>query len=236
MIPWDERPNQVWIMGKYAHYFHNGDQRVYDMDFWQRAHDELSKEFPGFQFVGAIEDKRSDEDKEKWGPIPSVVHNFGTLNRTEFTKAFGNSRLMMGMGAPTLSPSPYQALAMVRKSVQNNAHSQAVPFANPHKLRDDGKNSDDHTWSFVQHESLERVPEPYVYQVQAFNYTSFVNTIRTALRTPIGQCRFERMKDEVVQRRLAAFVTHDWYSEAKKLLDRRLNGTFESDTVGLFEL
>jgi len=27
----------------------------------------------------------------------------------------------------------------------------------------------------------------YVYQVEAFNYESFVNTIRKALTTPIGQ-------------------------------------------------
>lgn len=135
-------------MGKFAHYFHNGDQMVYDMDYYQRAHDELSKEFEGFQFVGAIEDSRSQEDKDKWGPIPSVIKNVGKLNREEFEHAFGQSKLMLGIGAPPLSPSPYQALA------------KAVPFANPHKLRAGGDGGNDRDWSFVQHESLERVPEP----------------------------------------------------------------------------
>jgi len=105
-------------MGKYAHYFHNGHQQVYDMDMWERAHNELSKEFPGFEFMGAIEDKRSEEEKQKWGPIPKVINNVGRLNKTEFLRAFGSSKLMVGLGAPTLSPSPYQALAKVSISMR----------------------------------------------------------------------------------------------------------------------
>lgn len=100
-------------MGKYAHYFHNGDQQVFDMDFYERAHNELSKEFPGFEFAGAIQDKRNDEEKEKLGPISKVIRNVGKLNRTEFEHEFGQSKLMIGIGAPTLSPSPFQALAKV---------------------------------------------------------------------------------------------------------------------------
>jgi hypothetical protein len=195
VIPWEERPNRVWLMGKFAHYFHNGDQQVYDMDFYERAHNELSKEFPGFEFVGAIEDSRSEEDKQKWGPVPAVIRNVGRLDREEFEREFGMSKLMLGIGAPSLSPSPFRALAKVswgRSLIRNecgdrSADCQGVPFANPHNLREGGSNEDDSTWSMVQHESMERVPEPYVYQVQGFNYSSFINSIRKALQTPIGQ-------------------------------------------------
>jgi hypothetical protein len=213
IVPWEERPYRVYIMAKYAHYFHNGDQMVYDTDFYQRAYDELKDEFPGFEFVAGIVDQRSEEDKQKWGPMPPpVVHNLGKLNATEFDAEFSKARLMLGMGAPTLSPSPYRSLAY------------AVPFANPHKLRDGGTNENDRSWSFVQHDSLERVPEPYVYQVQAFNYTSFVDTIRKAMVAPIEPCRFERMRHSVTGRRLSDFVNHDWKGEAAKMLELRKEG------------
>lgn len=217
IVPWEDRPYRVWLMGKYSHYFHNGDQQVWPVDFFERAYDILKDEFPGFEFVGGFQDERSDEDKEKWGPMPpTVVHNYGKLSPQEFDDAFSHARLMMGLGAPTLSPSPYRALAY------------GVPFANPHKLKEDDPNShneDDKSWGFVQHNSLNRVPEPYVYQAQGNNFTSFLNVIRRAMNSGgIQPCRFERMSHSVTNRRLSDFVNHDWKAEARKVLDWRTEG------------
>lgn len=45
------------------------------------------------------------------------------------------------------------------------------------------------------------------------------------------------MKTEVVQRRMAAFVTADWRSVAAQVLEARINGTNrEGEATGLFEL
>jgi hypothetical protein len=77
-----------------------------------------------------------------------------------------------------------------------------------------------------------------VYQVEAFNYTSFVETIRKALRTPIEPLRFERMRQDTVDRRMSDWVTYDWRRLAAQILEDRLAGneTQGSDSVRVFEL
>lgn len=220
VVPWSERPNRVYILAKQAHYFHNGHQHVYNFDFFTRAHEELSKEFPGFEFVGGFEDNRSPEDVDKWGKVPSVIKNFGIMNATHFDEEYGKSRLLLGLGSPPLSPSPYRAL------------SRGVPFANPHTMREDGSG-----WAFQQHESMMGVPEPYAYQVQAFNYTSFIDTIRKALTSPIEPLRFERMRQSVVDQRMHDWVMTDWRGLASDILeDRKAGIETQGGDVGLFEV
>ncbi|KLT43882.1 hypothetical protein CC85DRAFT_284162 [Cutaneotrichosporon oleaginosum] len=218
VVPWSERPNRVYILAKQAHYFHNGHQHVYNFSFFEQAAEELGREFPGFEFVGGFEDNRSDEDKEKWGPVPSVIKNFGLMNASRFDAECGQARLLLGIGSPPLSPSPYRAL------------SRGVPFANPHTMRDNGDG-----WAYQQHESMMDVPEPYVYQVEAFNYTSFVATIRKALRTPIEPLRFERMRQSTVDRRMHDWVTYDWRRLAAQILEDRLAGN-ETQGGGSFRV
>lgn len=222
VVPWSQRPNRVYILGKQAHYFHNGHQHVYNFTFFERAAEELGAEFPGFEFVGGFEDNRSDEEKAKWGLVPSIIKNFGIMNATHFDEEYGKSRLLLGIGAPPLSPSPYRALA------------RGVPFANPHTLREDKP----FPWAYQQHESMMDVPEPYVYQVEAFNYESFVDTIRKALTTPIEPLRFERMRQDTIDRRMFNWVMHDWRGLAARILEDRLAGneTQGGDNVRIFEL
>lgn len=221
VVPWLERPYRVYILAKQAHYFHNGHQHVYDFDFFPRAAAELAAEFPGFEFVGGFEDNRSPEDVEKWGKVPDVIRNFGIMNATTFDEEYGKSRLLLGIGSPPLSPSPYRGL------------SRGVPFANPHTMRKDGEG-----WAYQQHESMMGVPEPYAYQVQAFNYTSFVDTIRKAMRSPIEPLRFERMRQAVVDQRMYDWVMHDWRGLASQILEDRLAGneTQGGSAKGVFEL
>ncbi|TXT10841.1 hypothetical protein VHUM_02346 [Vanrija humicola] len=151
ITPWHERKNRVWVMTKEAHLFHNGHQQVYNLSFFTDAHNELSKEFEGFEFVGGWMDHRTDEQKAA-NPIPKEVKNFGRLNSTEFDREYASSRMMLGVGSPPLSPSPYRAM------------SRAVPFGHPHRLRDDLKPEDDpqddRNWGYRQHEGMQRVPEP----------------------------------------------------------------------------
>ncbi|WOO82976.1 uncharacterized protein LOC62_04G006454 [Vanrija pseudolonga] len=217
ITPWHERKNRVWVMTKEAHLFHNGHQQVYNLSFFTDAHNELSKEFEGFEFVGGWQDHRNDEEKAA-NPIPKEVKNFGRLNATEFDKEYSVSRMMLGVGSPPLSPSPYRAM------------SRAVPFGHPHRLRDDLKPEDDpqddRNWGYRQHEGMQRVPEPYAYQIEAFNYTAFVGAIRKALSTPLEYpLRFERMRAERADKRLSDFVDADWHGYAEAILNRRIAGT-----------
>lgn len=218
VVPWAQRPPRVYILAKQAHYFHNGHQAVYEPSFFTRAADELAAEFPGFEFVGGFADSRSADQRAAW-PVPAVIRNLGLLDKHRFDEEYGHARLLLGLGSPPLSPSPYRALA------------RAVPFANPHTVQN-GR------WTYQQHESMRDVPEPYAYQVEAFNYTSFVETIRSALRTPIEPLRFERMRRETADGRMRDWIMYDWRGLAAGILADRLAGneTQGNGAVGVFEL
>jgi hypothetical protein len=44
------------------------------------------------------------------------------------------------------------------------------------------------------------------------------------------------MKEDVVQRRMAAFITADWYGQAKKTLEERVKNNKEGQATDLFVL
>ncbi|KAL1406709.1 hypothetical protein Q8F55_008415 [Vanrija albida] len=195
------------MMAKFARYFTQDNQQVYDIGFYDRAFEELAPEFPGLEFVGGWQEDRSEEDQAKH-PLPKHVKNLGVLNAARFEEEFAQSRIMLGMGNPTLSPSPYRALA------------KAVAFGHPHKVKEGSTE-----WPFMQHDSMAKVPEPYVHQIEAYNYTSFVGAIRKGLRSPPTRpLRFLRMRRDVADRRLVAFVNADWRGEAEAILKARHAG------------
>lgn len=120
-VPWEERDNRVWILGKWLHYFYPElSGNMVGVTNFSSALPELEKEFPGFKFVGGWFDNRHDQDKAKI-PLdePEGITNLGKLNATQFDIEVSKSKLMLGLGWPTISPSPYRAIAM------------GVPFSNP---------------------------------------------------------------------------------------------------------
>lgn len=130
--PAADRPNRVWVYGKRSDYFDMGDSRFsWPEEWFARAHDDLSKEYPGFEFVGAIKEVKVEANPvnkylvDKWQghetvPAPAGIRNLGsTLPKDEFEREMGLSRAMLGVGWPRTSPSPYYALA------------NGVPFINP---------------------------------------------------------------------------------------------------------
>ncbi|TXT05078.1 hypothetical protein VHUM_03898 [Vanrija humicola] len=117
-IPFDQRKHRAYVLAKYTHFFNEGQHEAKDIphDFFQRATDELRQRWPDFEIVGAITDNRSEqEQKEKPHVIPSGIRNFGKLGPAELA----HSRLLLGIGLPGLSPSPWRGLTM------------GLPFLNP---------------------------------------------------------------------------------------------------------
>lgn len=122
IVPWDDRPVRAYILSKRVQYFYDYfGKPMIGRDQITKAYHELRKEFPTFEFVGGFIDDRTDEEKEKQGPmeVPEGVRNLGKLNQAEWDREVGNSRAMVGIGWPPSSPSPYYALA------------RGVPFINP---------------------------------------------------------------------------------------------------------
>lgn len=171
VIPFNERPYRVYILSKRVQYFYESvSPATMSREEITRAAKELADEFPGFEFVGAFVDDRNDEAREKSGhmEIPEGVRNMYPLDAAAWDAEVAKSRLLMGIGYPTLSPSPYRALAM------------GVPFLNPEKFNEHGSRI------FSQHSVLEHEVEPYAYNTEAHNYTRFLDVVRAAMTTEIS--------------------------------------------------
>jgi hypothetical protein len=122
VVPFKQRQRRVFMLGKYTWFFYDKlGHQSWDPDFYQRVTDELRQRWPDFEIVAAMTDGREPEDIEAEGPhvIPPGIRNLGRLDSVEFDQVISNSRLLLGIGRPGLSPSPYRAL------------TRAVPFLNP---------------------------------------------------------------------------------------------------------
>lgn len=145
VYPWDERPIRAYVLGKHATFFYPNHAHVaWGFDFFPRALAELRKEFPTFEFVSSFKDERGEDEKQKEGPlpIPDGIRNMHHLNATEFDHEIGQARMLVGVGWPTASPSPYRALA------------RGVPFLSPFKVREGGDPANPYDWTDSQHDSL----------------------------------------------------------------------------------
>jgi hypothetical protein len=70
-----------------------------DANFWssQEVKDR------GFKFYGtAVRDHDTD--------VPAGIENLGIIPRRDFAQLLSKVRVLIGIGAPTISPSPYVAL------------------------------------------------------------------------------------------------------------------------------
>lgn len=121
-IPFEERPMRAYVLGKHQTFFYEDHAHVaWKRDTYKRALDEIRKDIPDFEFVGAFFDERGDDEKKKEGPLPlpEGIRNIYPLNATAFDDALSSARMLVGIGWPTASPSPYRALA------------RGVPFLSP---------------------------------------------------------------------------------------------------------
>lgn len=187
-VPFEDRPMQAYILSKRVAYFYKlfGLPNHISRDMITRAYDDLKAIYPDFEFVGAFVDDRNDKQREESGEIslPRGVKNLYPLNSTQFDAEVAKSRVLVGLGAPTLSPSPYRALARVGRQGVRCADNKGVPFINAHVIGNPDTADDPTTWRTSQHETLRLEKPPYVYQVAEGNYTEFLNALKTALVTP----------------------------------------------------
>lgn len=122
MIPFNERPYRAYVLGKHQTFFYKDRAHVaWEHDFYKRALEHLRKKYPDFEFVGSFKDERSDDEIKEQGPlpIPEGIRNMPHLNASQFDYELCQSRMLVGIGWPTASPSPYRALA------------RGVPFLSP---------------------------------------------------------------------------------------------------------
>lgn len=228
-IPFNERPYRAYVLGKHQTFFYekSGAHVAWHLDMYKRALDEMRKTYPSFEFVGAFFDERGDERKEKEGPIPlpEGIRNIYPLNSTQFDEALTESRMLVGIGWPTASPSPYRALA------------RGVPFISPFKVRDDGIPEDPARWSDSQHDSLRYEVPPRVYNVEEFDQDGFLAALQKGMETNVEPFIYERMTKAAHDERIRVWMETDWRTEAKRILELRKAGIeTQGDWAEMFEL
>nr|XP_019013144.1 uncharacterized protein I206_02641 [Kwoniella pini CBS 10737]OCF51925.1 hypothetical protein I206_02641 [Kwoniella pini CBS 10737] len=145
-------------------------------------------------------------------PVESLrgVINLGKIGPERFSEELSNSRIMIGVGNPTLSPSPYLALC------------SGTPFLNPIKSWDSENPNDRSKW-VSQHNYLKWLDPPYVYNVQAHDYEGFVNAIQSSISHPPTKKYIDPpMTLNEVRKRVERLVETDWKSIAKDYMQEKI--------------
>lgn len=144
------------------------------------------------------------------------IFTLGRQSQSDFHRFVAQSKVMIGTGAPKLSPSPYDALCM------------GVPFINPILDWDPKQPGDKSKWR-VQQSALMDVPEPYVYHVYRHNEEDFHRAVEAAVSSPIPRYIPPAMRFNAVLERHRQWVANDWHKEAKELVAERYKGQPKSD-------
>ncbi|KAJ7633212.1 hypothetical protein FB45DRAFT_832693 [Roridomyces roridus] len=189
-------PPQVFILGKNMAYF-NDDNHAWKADFYDTATKELGVEF----LAGAQGDVVDG--------FPKSVQNVGPMPQDKFFQTIAESAILIGVGMPWTSPTPYDALCL------------GVPFLNPISDWDHDDPTNRDKWS-GQQGLLKDMNPPYVYNVFKGDKEGFIKAIKDALANPIGdRYILPRMRMSAVEQRLGAILERDWKTHAEGLLKRK---------------
>ncbi|BEJ18274.1 hypothetical protein CspHIS471_0705510 [Cutaneotrichosporon sp. HIS471] len=160
-----------------------------------RSHSEGGKEvkFDLVTTVGAKGDHIEDPG----------IDSLGRMNQTEWTEILARSKLLLGIGRPIVSPSPYYALCM------------GVPFIQPVGNWDRNNPEDRSKWQ-TQQMGIRMIEEPYVYHVKTGDEDGLRDAMQRAVDNPIGPYVPPHMTWDAFMGRVRKLLTHDWHAEAKE--------------------
>ncbi|KAF5379051.1 hypothetical protein D9615_005991 [Tricholomella constricta] len=225
IMPSSERPQQAYILAKDLKYFKS------DRGFaWNNV--SFVPPYP----LSVMSGIRYNADTTEPDTLPHGITDLGPLNQTQFYTQLGKSRVLIGIGHPRLSPSPYDALCM------------GVPFINPILGWDDNDPDNRFKWE-SQHDALKWEDPPYVYNVRKDDEKGLWAAIKEALDHPIERFRaflssllegltvasryiLPSMTMDALKHRVAEIVERDWKGQAEELLaERKASGKGQ-----LFEL
>lgn len=176
-IPPAQRPRQAYVFGKSLHYFGSPAYILFEEIGGIEAsiNDDFYVEFSQKENVTFLAGHFSLSDApEGYTSPPRGIIQHERLPRPEFQKVVSNSRVMIGLGNPLLSPTPYEALCL------------GIPFINPFRPADKNDPKNKMKWE-AQHDAFvyEGLDEPYVYHVRVGDREGFKAALRKAMSTPI---------------------------------------------------
>ncbi|KAJ7771080.1 hypothetical protein DFH07DRAFT_241000 [Mycena maculata] len=201
-VPHSERSQQAYILAKELFFFHPSG-RAWPPEFF-----DLASESTGVAILAGAKDSPGAPVQASPSDLAPSIKNLGPMEQDEFYDVLSRSVVLIGMGDPVLSPTPYDALCL------------GVPFINPIKEWDRQNPSDRNNWD-TQHDMLKHLSPPYVYHVFKDDRDGFVQAIRDAQAHPIESFVLDRMKMEAVEYRLGRILEHNWWAEAAALLQEQ---------------
>ncbi|CAA7262774.1 unnamed protein product [Cyclocybe aegerita] len=221
-----QRAHRAWMLMKQLTY-------VYDSAFaWNRSYFSLAHHSPELSelvFAGGWMIDQHYQWKPEKGILTDIedpangVVNFGRLDPKQFLEAVRMSKVMVGMGNPWWSPSPYVALCL------------GVPFVNPIRNWDRQDPWNKTKWH-TQHPSLNGYDPPYVYHVHKGDYEGFIKAVKAASITEIPSFIPPHMTEFVVRERVRNLIETDWKALAAELLEERLEERKSGKKAYVFEL
>lgn len=158
-MPFEERPRHAYILAKRLAYFYSPEYT------WTL--DAFTPDFP-VSFISGL------GQNDASAPVPNGVTNLGRLNQREFYDQVAHSRVLVGIGSPFLSPSPYDALCL------------GVPFINPVLSWNKEDPENRAAWT-TQHDGFKDEYPPYVYHVKRGDVQGLWAAVKTAMDSPIDR-------------------------------------------------
>ncbi|KAJ6560403.1 hypothetical protein B0H19DRAFT_853525, partial [Mycena capillaripes] len=188
-VPHNRRPAtpQVYVLAKLLRYFEPG-EHAWNPDFYDDAAD-----MTGANFIVGAQGTVPQH-------FPKSLKNVGVLPQDKFYQTLAESSVLVGVGNPFTSPTPYDALCL------------GVPFINPIRQWDHEDPTNRDRW-IAQQGSLKDFDPPYVYNVFAGDKEGFMRAIKDALANPIQSHILDRMRMSAVEQRLANIIERDWKAE-----------------------
>lgn len=206
--PYDVREHRGLILAKEPKYFEdeNGFKGILGPARDTVPPARVNGEEVPFKLVSTAGRERGEDGSTE--ELPEGIVSLGRMPQAEYTKVLARSKMLIGIGNPKLSPTPYWGLCM------------GVPFINIiEDWRADDPDNRQH-WQ-TQQNALRFTPEPYVYHVRHDDLEGLSAAFQRAAATQIGRFIPEWMRKDAVKDRITHLMETDWYAEARRVVEGR---------------
>ncbi|KAJ7139984.1 hypothetical protein C8R43DRAFT_1131722 [Mycena crocata] len=196
-VPLEKRPDQIVILAKKSEYFHS------KLLFLKQSLYTRLKNVTGYDII-------TNAKVDDGFPLPDGLTNVGLLPSAEYDLELANTKALLGIGSPQISPTPYASLCRGVPVVIPYRSNTGCP-ARPDPSEYCGFYEDVH-----QHGPAARIGEPYIYTVDVTGpVEDIIETIQRAATTPIEPFEPEEMRIDSVRQRLLDYFDIDWEKHGK---------------------
>ncbi|KAL0566458.1 hypothetical protein V5O48_015552 [Marasmius crinis-equi] len=222
-VPHSERKDQILVLAKRSFYFHR--YVFLETHVWPVLKEKLA----GLDLI-------SLSNQEDGYPVPESLNLIGPVDRHEYDVLLGSSKALLGVGMPRISPSPYASLLLddiSRSALTKHYTILAVAGKIPYSFTGTGIMNDilrvpvvvpyqgkkcparpgDSIWcgDTHQHAPAAEIGPPYIYTVDAQGpIDDIIDTILTAVNTPIEPYIPPDMTKEALAERIKDYFSIDW--------------------------